>query len=120
MNSEIEANRAIALYHLRVNPNNRTQIKGYFTDGCNGRCAVGLLCEAFNIPIASTKDESGNSEAYKICSAAYAALAKKLGLQDGPFNRVWVWNDSPGDFTYAKIADLTEEKLFSDPLSQIR
>lgn len=109
----VETDRAVALYHLRVNPKNRQKIKGYLTDGCNGRCAIGLIAEAFDIPIAPTRNVPMNDSSFAVCNAAFAQLEERLGIKDR-IHRVWMWNDQFEPTTFAEVADKMEKELFND------
>lgn len=46
---ELIANRKLAIYHLRVNPNNRKWGHGKLKDSEGNVCALGLMAEAFGI-----------------------------------------------------------------------
>lgn len=92
----ITPERAIALYHLRQNPQNRTQIMGNLTDGCNGRCALGLVAEAFGLELA---DELGVE-----CGDVYEDIKERLDTLVSNFYRP---NDTYG-YSFAKIADTLE------------
>lgn len=48
-NATLVARRQLALYHLRVNPHNRKQITDHLVNDQGDRCALGLICEAFNV-----------------------------------------------------------------------
>jgi hypothetical protein len=102
----ITPNQAIALYHLRLNPNKIKQTTGTLTDCKNGRCALGLIAEAFNIPL------NGFIE----ISNAYDCLRVKLdpNFSENAVSRqtditevIWTLNDK-ARLTYAEVADVME------------
>lgn len=101
----ITPNRAVALYHLRMNPNNHKQAKFALIDKNGCRCAVGLIAEAFNIPVEVDAGHDSNVNAQ-----AYTKVENVLGLTDskGQVNHITMINDCY-DRTFDQIAELLEQ-----------
>lgn len=115
----ITPERAIFLYHLRVNPNHVTQITGSLKDGLNAMCAVGLGCDAFNIPMTEwEKIEKGLPASFN----AYQALADKLGVTKDVIAAFYSLNDH-SKLTFAQVAKVAEvffERGETDPYAVTR
>lgn len=94
----ITPDRAIALYHLRMNPNNHKQATGTLLD-CEGRrCALGVIAEAFNLPL--------HTDFYNVLNTvAYNTLSSKLGPA---YMYIHSLNDCY-QVSYSDIADFMEE-----------
>ena len=95
MTSDIELNRRFALTVLRSNPSNRDQIHLDLSDYCNGRCAVGLLAEAFGVEV--TNEADTHLKAYEIVN-------DKLYFD---VDEIWRMNDRKY-LSFAAIADELE------------
>src|ERR1700752_3893855 len=89
---DIARNRAIFLYHLRVNPDNVRQIVGSLKTSLNQMCATGLGCDAFNIPMTSWEIKESGHEHDGF--SPYQALADKLGITKRAVEELYVLNDS--------------------------
>jgi len=91
--------RQIALYHLRVNPNDRKQGKrNLYNPETDCYCAMGLIGEAFGLPV---KESFSDPEKRRI---VYRKLPGILGT---PSSAVWVKNDS--GWSFSQIADHLEK-----------
>lgn len=101
----ITPNQSIALYHLRRNPNHHKQTKNQLINGCGERCALGLIAEAFNIPVTVGNLSNGD---------AYNAFAEKLGTR---YSLVYALNDQ-FELNYEEVADVMEE-VWSAPFFTI-
>lgn len=95
----IAARRQLALYHLRINPEKRTQIRGGLTDGECGRCAIGLICDAFGVKFRSEIPSESHSS-----YSPYWEIERLLGMSALELDWIWKMNDS-GRKTFAEIAD---------------
>lgn len=103
----LAAARQIALYHLRVNPTNVKQGRGSLLDQKTGdRCALGLIAEAFNIPVKSSEFPDSDD------GRAYNAIAEKLGIHKYKIDFIYRANDSH-HMTFEEIADMLERKFES-------
>jgi pentatricopeptide repeat protein len=88
---EIARNRAIFLYHLRVNPDNVQQITGALKAGFKMMCATGLGCDALNIPMTSWEIEKAGHVGDGF--SPYQALADKLGISKSAVVKMYGLND---------------------------
>lgn len=95
----ITPNRAIALYHLRMNPHHHKQAKKALLNGSGCRCALGLIAEAFNIPVSVDREYSYSN------AAVYNQLEKMLETITIP---IFSLNDNY-DLTFEQIADVLEK-----------
>jgi hypothetical protein len=92
MSPDIARNRAIFLYHLRINPDNVRQIVGALKSGLNQMCATGLGCDAFEIPMTNWEiRKAGHADDG---FSPYQALADKLGITRRAVEQMYVLNDS--------------------------
>jgi len=99
------AARQLALYHLRVNPKNVKQARGSLLYPETGdRCALGLIAEAFNIPVKSQEYPDFDD------GRAYYAIAEKLGIHKYKTDFIYRANDSQ-HMSFAEIADMLERKF---------
>lgn len=112
----ITPNRAILLYHLRVNPDNVKQITGSLKASAEAMCAVGLGCDAFQIPITREEKErlGFNAAEYD----PYAELAKKLDVPTSVVNQMYRLNDQ-NELTFAQVARVMEVWFNSDQTSTL-
>lgn len=103
----ITPDRAIFLYHLRVNPHNVPQSTGSLSKIVNGveesRCAIGLGCQAFKIDVQK--------------HTAYALLSRHIQLGTERIADIWRLNDRCR-MSFAQIADRLEAH-FLDPTVKI-
>lgn len=107
---EVAQNRAIFLYHLRVNPDKVKQITGALKRSADAMCAIGLGCDAFQIPMTEwDKAALGVPSEYD----PYAALANKLGVPGHVISSLYSLNDGSG-LTFAQVADVAEAYFKSD------
>lgn len=90
----ITPERAIFIYHLRVNPHGIRQTSGTMYDALSGaRCALGLGCQAFNIDLTS----------YSGLDKAYHALSNLLQVSSDEIESMWKLNDRFG-MSFAEVA----------------
>lgn len=95
---EITVDRALFLYHLRVNPHDVEQTTGTMFDiASQARCALGLGCQAFDIPVAG----------YEALNQAYTKVAQRLQLTMDEIEAIWKLNDRY-HLSFAQIADRAE------------
>lgn len=107
---EIARNRAIFLYHLRVNPDGVRQITGALKKSADAMCAIGLGCDAFQIPMtAYEKAAAGIEYGY----SPYATLARKLGVDRETISSLYYLNDTLG-LSFEKVAEAAELYFNSD------
>jgi len=104
---KLTADRAIALYHLRVNPKNRKQTTGTLKNFVGDCCALGLIAEAFDIPC--TKKEMIAKGVDSRLSSSYDEIETRIGIEP---QRVYRMNDQMG-LTFSEIADRLE-KIFEE------
>lgn len=126
------ANRAIALYHLRVNPKNVKWIRGRLLDEEGSRCALGLIAEAFNIEISRSDDFlKPNGEIDYIAyrdwhkeNDPYKKLQEILGLDrvEG-IDKIYGANDSLpcdiGNEAFGIVANTVEDVFERFPVSDV-
>jgi len=98
----ITPDRAIALYHLRRNPDNRDETEGRLTDGQNARGALGLVGEAVYI------DLSGKTEYTDPRTGDDIGVYRKISstIECGPAI-VYELNDNY-DLSFRRVADVLE------------
>lgn len=106
----ITPNRAIALYHLRMNPLRRKKITGSLRDECDGRCALGLIAEAFGIEIPVNPDDQ--NDIYSDMKARLSLLypGEVYGINDGDACRY--------DSDYDRVADKLEQMWVKDGVTK--
>lgn len=97
----IAARRQIAIYHLRQNPKRFKQIRGSLRNAWDERCAVGVIADAFNLPVEIDDENPG----------IYNKLTKLLGLKELSF--IWFLNDFKG-FSFPEIASEMEKRWSED------
>ena len=99
MTSEVAANRAKFLKHLRTNPDNRYRIDCSLTNGGGGRCALGLGLEGLGINLGNGFEDE-----------VYQAGADALGfdIDDAEFALVWRLSDK--ELSFERVADKLEQK----------
>lgn len=96
---QMEQNRQMFLYHIRMNPRGRDFHYGSMSDGCNGRCTLGLGAEAFGIDLGMYVDGFNPEKSFYF--SVYDQLDKLLGVR--AVSRIWMAND-------AEVADKGEIK----------
>ena len=111
-------NRAIMLYHLRVNPGNAKQITGALKDAVTGdMCAVGLACDAFKIPMTvwelSASGKNPNS------FNAYSILADKLEIPENAVRQLYGLNDI-NKLSFTQVAKVAERYFLDETGAQVR
>lgn len=107
---EIVNNRKAVIRYLRENPGEFVKITGQVTDGCNGRCLIGIVCEATG----ESLDGLSNYD-YRI-ESLYGYAEEAVGT---PSTLLWRLNDR-GSFegnisdsdrpTFRQMADYLEVK----------
>lgn len=108
---EVARNRAIFLYHLRINPDGVKQITGTLKRSADEMCAVGLGCDAFQIPMtAYDKAAQGIKDEYY---DPYGALAQKIGVPTTVISSLYGLNDGKG-LTFEQVAEVAERYFNSD------
>jgi hypothetical protein len=111
------ANRTRAVNALRTTT--FTQVHWNLSDGGNGRCANGVLCEAFGIRIPDDEVEEPDD----LDIDPYSEL-ERLGFDTTALYRLndgsW-WQDDymPETFTFARIADWLERQPVYDEVADV-
>lgn len=99
----ITPERAIFLYHLRVNPKKIPQSTGSMrkisSAAGESRCALGLGCQAFSIDVGK--------------HTSYAELSQYIKLNSEDISDIWRLNDRCR-WSFSQIADRVEDH-FLDP-----
>lgn len=108
---EVAVNRAIFLYHLRVNPDNVRQITGSLKKSADAMCAVGLGCDAFEIPM--TAYDRAAKGITDIHYDPYGRLAHKLGVGKEVIQSLYSLNDMSG-LSFEQVAEAAELYFNSD------
>lgn len=97
--SNMTAKRELALYHLRINPQNRKQGRTFlYNPESDTYCALGLLGEAFGYDVVN----SYASE--KIQNSIYTEMCKALGIWSS-----WVYIPNDVGKTFSEIAAELEQ-----------
>ena len=109
-------NRAIFLYHLRVNPGKVSQVTGILKSSLGEMCAIGLACDAFKIPMTRwEKIEAGYDETFD----PYSVLAAKVEVPRDAIVHLYYLNDSE-NLTFKQVARLAELYFNSNQAESVK
>lgn len=85
--TEVQENRNKVISYLRSNPENFAKIELFPKQG-NGRCLIGMVCEALNFPLADYVE--GNDDAYAFAeNSTQTSCVALWGLNDGNTEATW-------------------------------